>query len=98
MGESPVWPGVDEVEGPALVGGGVGELVDFDVGVVVADAVAGEGTQVVGHAAEARTGSPLASRLVEALDCAVAERFAGATGLSRWGCVVGEGQWRPGLA
>ena len=34
--------GVDEVEGAALVGGGFGELVDFDVVVVVADPVAGE--------------------------------------------------------
>ena len=35
--------GVDEFEGAALGGGGVGEFVDFDVGVVVADPVAGEG-------------------------------------------------------
>ena len=45
--------GVDEFEGAALLGGGVGELVDFDVGVVVADSVAGEGGQVVEQAAEA---------------------------------------------
>ncbi len=44
--------GVDEFEGAALLGGGVGELVDFDVGVVVADSVAGEGGQVVEQVAE----------------------------------------------
>ena len=44
--------GVDEFEGAALFGGGVGELVDFDVGVVVADSVAGEGGQVVEQVAE----------------------------------------------
>ena len=38
--------GADEFEGAALSGGGIGEFVDFDVGVVVADSVAGEGGQV----------------------------------------------------
>jgi hypothetical protein len=34
-------------------GGGVGEFVDFDVGALVADAVAGEGAEMVEQAAEA---------------------------------------------
>jgi hypothetical protein len=33
--------GVDEVEGAALGAGGFGEFVDLDVGVLVADSVAG---------------------------------------------------------
>ena len=45
--------GLDEVEGAALLGGGFGEFVDFDVGVVVADAVAGQGGQVFEQPAEA---------------------------------------------
>jgi hypothetical protein len=39
--------GVQEVEGAALVGGGVGEDGHLDVGVVVLDLVAGEGAQVI---------------------------------------------------
>ena len=35
--------GADQVEGAALIGGSVGEFVDFDVGAGVADAVAGQG-------------------------------------------------------
>jgi len=45
--------GLDEVEGAALVGGGFGELIDLDVGALVADPVAGEGCEVVEQAAEA---------------------------------------------
>ena len=77
--------GVEQVEGAALVGGGVGEHGDFGAG--EADLVAGEGGQVSKQAAEAAQrgaggvvlGGPLAS--------ALAERCLGATGLSRWdGC------------
>ena len=39
--------GVEQVEGAALVGGGVGEDGHLGAGVVVADLVAGEGGQVV---------------------------------------------------
>jgi hypothetical protein len=35
-------------------GGGLGEFVDLDVGVVVADRVAGKGGQVLEQAAEAK--------------------------------------------
>jgi hypothetical protein len=45
--------GLDEIEGAALLGGGFGEFVDFDVRVVVADAVAGEGAEMVDKPAEA---------------------------------------------
>jgi hypothetical protein len=46
-GDGQGYRAVDEVEGAALVGGGLGEFVDVGVGVVVADAVAGEGAEVV---------------------------------------------------
>ena len=45
--------GVDEVEGAALGGGGVGEHGHVGAGAGVADLVAGEGGQVVEQAAEA---------------------------------------------
>ena len=45
--------GVEQVEGAALVGGGVGEHGHVGAGAVVADLVAGEGGQVVEQAAEA---------------------------------------------
>ncbi len=45
--------GIDEFKGAALGGGGVGEFVDFDVGVVVADPVSGEGGQVSEQITEA---------------------------------------------
>jgi hypothetical protein len=35
--------GVDEVEGAVLGAGGLGEFVDLDVGVLVADLIAGQG-------------------------------------------------------
>jgi hypothetical protein len=38
--------GFDEVEGAALGGGSFGEFVDLDVGVLVADPVAGKGFEV----------------------------------------------------
>jgi hypothetical protein len=51
MGE---WDGaVEQVECAALVGGGLGEFVDLDGGVVVANPVAGEGGQVVEQVMEA---------------------------------------------
>ncbi len=90
---------VNEVEGAALGGGGLGEFVDFDVGLVVADPVAGEGGQVIEQVAEASY--RVASRVV----------FGGGFGVCSWGalrggdgvvpmrrCFVGECQWRPGLA
>jgi hypothetical protein len=45
--------GVEQVEGTALVGGGVGEHGHVGAGAVVADLVAGEGGQMVEQAAEA---------------------------------------------
>ena len=44
---------VEQVEGTALVGGGVGEHGHVGAGAGVADLVAGEGGQVVEQAAEA---------------------------------------------
>ena len=69
--------GVDEFEGAALLGGGVGEFVDFDVGVVVADSVAGEGGQVV-------------EQVVEVVDrVAVGVVFGGGLGLGGCGAACG---------
>ena len=45
--------GVQQVEGAALVGGGVGQHGHVGAGAVVADLVSGEGGQVVEQAAEA---------------------------------------------
>jgi hypothetical protein len=60
--------GVDEFEGAALFGGCVGEFVDFDVGVVVGDSVAGEGGQVVEQvAADRRRCKPVKNRRVRYL-------------------------------
>jgi hypothetical protein len=91
--------GVDELEGVALVGGGLGEHGHGGVGVGEADLVAGEGGQVLEQAAEAAVG--VAERVVLALALAWAwvERWAGATGLVRWGgCssvkVSGAQAWR----
>ena len=69
--------GVDEFEGAALGGGGVGEFVDFDVGVVIADSVAGEGPQVSEQITEAA--DRVAGRVV----------FGGGLGLGGCGALRG---------
>ena len=83
--------GLDEVEGAALSGGGVGEFVDLDVGVVVADSVAGEGREVFEQAGEAVQRVAVGVVFVVALAWASGGVWAGATGFSRCGRVfVGE--------
>ncbi|BBX95240.1 hypothetical protein MLAC_24830 [Mycobacterium lacus] len=77
--------GLDKVEGAALVGGGVGELVDFDVGVVVADPVAGEGAQVCEQVAEAADRVAVVIVFGGGLGLGGGGAACGATGLSRCG-------------
>src|ERR1700738_4168287 len=80
-------------------GGGVRELVDFDVGVVVADSVAGEGGQVVEQVAEGADWVAVGIVFGGGLGLGGRRAACGGDGVVPVRrCFVGEGQRRPGLA
>ena len=73
----------DELGGAALLGAGFGEHWDRGGGVSEGDVVAGEGGEVCEQATEAAQRGAVGVCWREALAWAAAERWAGATGLSR---------------
>ena len=80
-------------------GGGLGEFVDLDGGVVVADPVAGEGGQVFEQAAEAAHRVALGVVFGGGLGVGLGGAAGGRDGVVPGGWVlVGESHWRPGLA
>src|SRR6185312_3043923 len=82
--------GVEQVEGAALVGGGVGEHGHVGAGAVVADLVAVRVARWSSRPRKLRSGWPSASWLRGGCGSASGERCADATGLSRWrGCSPG---------
>src|SRR6478736_569454 len=91
--------GADEVEGAALVGGGFGEHGDVGVGVVVADLVAGQGGQVIEQAAEAAQWGAVGGLVTGGFGLGGGGALCGGVWVVAAGWVlVGESQWRPGVA
>src|SRR6476620_3776606 len=91
--------GADEVEGAALVGGGFGEHGDVGVGVVVADLVAGQGGQVSEQAAEAAQWGAVEGLVTGGFGLGGGGALCGGDWVVAAGWVlVGESQWRPGVA
>src|SRR6476660_2112263 len=91
--------GADEVEGAALVGGGFGEHGDVGVGVVVADLVAGQGGQVIEQAAEAAQWGAVGGLVTGGFGLGGGGALCGGDWVVAAGWVlVGESQWRPGVA
>ena len=90
---------VDQLEGCALVGGGLGEHGQVGVGAGDADLVAGEGGQVLEQVTEAAVGVAVLVALVGGLGLGGGGALGGGDGVVAVGwCLVGEGQRRPGFA